>query len=400
MCTDSLVAASRLGAHMTRTTTASRAIVRRIVVIGIALIVATLLIGHVLGVPIGLGYVETGSMEPTMDAGDGFVAVPAAVAGPVEAGDVIVYDAQEIEGGGLTTHRVVDTTEHGYVTRGDANPFTDQGGGEPHVTDGQVAAKALQVNDEVVVVPNLGTAVMGLESGLESAQWWLASALGTRAVLGTQGLSYLLLGFGLAILGLSAILGRGAAADRSRARTRTRGDVFDVRRLVLAMAVLVAVVSLATMVAMSGSTEMGLVSAEFDSDRADVIPAGETETHRYELRNGGVLSVVTIVEPASEGVAVDEQRTLHRGESANVSIAYTAPPETGYYLRSFTEHTYFAVLPTPVITALHAIHPWMAMGTVTGVLTGLIVAPFALLAGVGSIRTRSRRRSDSAGGLL
>ncbi len=368
--------------------------------IGIALLIAALLIGHVLGVPIGLGYVETGSMEPTMDAGDGFVAVPAAIAGPVETGDVVVYDAQEIEGGGLTTHRVVEETDHGYVTRGDANPFTDQDSGEPHVTDGQIEAKALQVNGEVVVIPHLGTAVMGVESALESAQWALASTLGTTAVLGTQGLAYLLLGFGLAILVISAFLDRRSAADRSRSRTRRRSDVFDARRLVLAMAILVATVSLATMVAMSGSTEMGLVSAEFDSDRADVIPAGETETHSYELQNGGVLPVVTIAEPASEGVAVDEQQTLHRGESANISVTYTAPPETGYYLRSFTEHTYFAVLPTPIIAALHAIHPWVAMGAVTGVLTGLIVAPFALLAGVGSIRTRSRRRSDSTGGLL
>lgn len=385
---------------MTGTSAGGWPALRRIVTIGVALLVAILLAGHVLGVPIGLGYVETGSMEPTLDAGDGFVAVPAAVADPVEEGDVVVYDAREIEGGGLTTHRVVSVTDQGYVTQGDANMVTDQDGGEPHVTDGQIAAKALQVNGDVVVIPHLGTAVMGLENGLESAQWWLASTLGTRALLGTQGLSYLLLGVGLAILGLSTVLGHRSAPDRTRSRSRARSDVFDARRLVFAMGVLIFAVSFATMVAMSGSTEMGLVSAEFDSDRPDVVPAGETETLTYELHNDGVLPIVTIVEPASEGVTVDERRTLHRGERANVPVSYTAPPETGYYLRSYTERSYFAVLPTPIVATLHAIHPWVAMGVTAGVVTGLVVAPFALLAGVGAIRTRSRRRSSSTGGVL
>src|SRR6056297_2525566 len=133
---------------MTGTGAGNKSILRRAATIGLVALVGLLVVGHVLGVPLGLGYVETGSMEPTIDAGDGFVAVPAAVAGPVDEGDVVVYDAQEIEGGGLTTHRVVEETDHGYVTRGDANPFTDQDGGEPHVTDGQIVAKAWQVNGE------------------------------------------------------------------------------------------------------------------------------------------------------------------------------------------------------------------------------------------------------------
>ena len=388
---------------MVRTDSLGRTVLRRAPLVAIGLLLAALVIGHVLGVPVGIGYVETGSMEPTMDAGDGFVAVPAAVAGPVEPGDVVVYDAREIEGGGLTTHRVVDETEHGYVTRGDANPVTDQDSGEPHVTDGQIEAKALQVGGEVVTIPRLGSAVMGVERGLESIQWRLASTLGTRAVLGTQGLSSLLLAFGLGTIVVSAVLERRTPADRSRSRTRTRDDVFDARRLVLALGALVFVVAIATMVAMSGSTEVGIVSAEFDSDRPDVVPAGETETHTYELRNDGVLPVVTFAEPASDGVAVDgadRRTTLGYGETAELSVSYTAPPETGYYLRSHTERSYFAVLPTPIIERLHAIHPWVATGVVAGVVTGLVVAPFALLAGVGTIRTRSRRRSDSAGGIL
>ncbi len=94
-----------------------------------------LVVGQLLGQPILLGFVETGSMEPTIDTGDGFVAIPSELTDDPEPGDVIVFEATNIQGGGLTTHRVVEETSQGYVTRGDANPFTDQDSGEPHVRD-------------------------------------------------------------------------------------------------------------------------------------------------------------------------------------------------------------------------------------------------------------------------
>ena len=374
-----------------------------IALVAVALLVLlSLVLGHALGQPMLLTYVETGSMEPTIEEGDGFIAVPAAVASPVEQGDVIVFDAQEIDGGGYTTHRVVGETAGGYVTRGDANVVTDQDGGEPPVTDGQIAAKALQVNGEVVTIPHLGTAVMGIQSGLESGQWWLASTLGTGALLGTTGISYLLLAFGLGILVVTAVLERGSPRSRSRSRgRRSRRDSFDARTLVLGMALLIGIVTLATMAAMSGSTEFGIVSAEYDSDAPHVVQAGDTDEQVYELQHGSVIPVVSIAEPASSGIEVDESPTrLERGDSTNVTATVTTPPETGYYLYSFADYRYFAVLPTPIIATLHAIHPWLAMGAVTSVVVGVFVLPFALLVGTGTIRTRERRRAGASGGLL
>src|SRR6056297_1685104 len=141
--------------------------------------VAALVVGQLLGQPILLGYVATDSMEPTMDAGDGFVAVPSPLAGDVSEGDVVVFEAEQLHGGGLTTHRVVGETDRGYVTRGDANPFTDQDGGEPPVKRAQIVAHALQVNGEVVVIPNLGTGVTALQGAMEDTQRRLAAATGS-----------------------------------------------------------------------------------------------------------------------------------------------------------------------------------------------------------------------------
>lgn len=377
----------------------TRQLLDRAVVLTCLLVLAALLLGHVLGVPILLSYVETGSMEPTIETGDGFVAIPTAGTNTAETGDVVVYEAKELDGGGLTTHRIVDETEHGYVTKGDANPTTDQDTGEPYVTDGQIVATALQVDGSVVTVPHLGTAVMTVESALETAQWRFASFVGTPAVLGTQGLATLLLVFGIVVTAVSLVLDRFAGRDRTRNRSRSRADMFDPRKLVLGIALVLCLVTFATMLATSGGTEIGIVSAEYESERPDVIQTGETANRTMTIEYGGVIPVMTVLEPTSDGVEVDEShRTLHHGESMNATVTISAPDETGYYLRTFGEYRYFAVLPQPVILALHGIHPWVAMTTVTATVVGLVTLPFALLVGTGRIRTRTRERTGPKSG--
>ena len=362
------------------------------------LLVASVLVGQFYGTPVLLSFVETGSMEPTIDAGDGFVAIPTAVAGPVEEGDVVTFEAEDLHGGGLTTHRVVGETEGGYVTRGDNNVATDQDGSEPPVTDGQIVAKALQINGEVVVIPAFGTAVMGLQAGVEAFQLWLARLLGTDAVLGTQGLSYVF--FGFTVLVYAAGLFGGPDRTRGdRSRSRSRPNVYDGRRLVLATVLFVGVVSTGSMLSMSTAQQIDIVSASFDSERPTVIPAGETTSQTLTLYNGGVIPVVTTLEPSSNGVETGppDHARLDRGETVNATVELTAPPETGSYVRSYTEYRYFMFLPQSVIIELHAIHPWLAMGSVTAVMCTAFAVPVLLFIGTGTVRTRERSR-DSPGG--
>jgi len=166
--------------------------------VAVVLAVLALIAGQLLGQPVLFSFVETGSMQPTLDPGDGFIAIPTALAGDVGIGDVVTFDAQEIEGGGLTTHRVVEETERGYITRrGDNNPFTDQDAGEPVVQDADIVAVALSVGGSVVVIPNLGTVAMTIQSGFASVQTWLAVTLGIRSLQGTQGLAYLIFGLSM-----------------------------------------------------------------------------------------------------------------------------------------------------------------------------------------------------------
>jgi signal peptidase len=370
-----------------------REVIRRVIRVGgwliFGLLLASLVAGQLLGQPILLSYVTSGSMEPTIDEGDGFVAVPTAVTGPVEEGDVVVFQAEQVNGGQLTTHRVVGETEEGFTTRGDANPVTDQADGEPPVKRTQIVATALEVNGDVVVIPNLGVVVEGTQSALETVQRQLAALLGTRALLGVQGLAYLLLAFSVVVYAVDAYRESGQR-DR-RTRDRSRDDGFDPRLVSGAFALLLVLAATAAMVVPAGSQQIGIVSAEFESERPTVIERGESAELTYTVPNGGIVPVVVFLEPASEGIDVaPREARIGSRDRMNATVTVSAPPETGYYRRFFVEHRYLAILPQSTIRTLYEVHPWVPIA----VIDALVAVPFYLLGTVfvGSGRLRRRER--------
>jgi len=364
---------------------------------GIALLVlVAVLLGQILGQPVLFGYVTSGSMEPALSAGDGFVAVPASVAGDVDEGDVVVFDAQELGGGGLTTHRVVEETDRGYVTRGDANPFTDQDSGEPPVKSPQIVAVALTVDGHVVAIPHLGSVVAGVEAAGSSV---LRALSVTGLESGIRLLSYLLVGAGIAsyVVGIGRASGRVRSARSGRSRERGPDERWNDRQVAALLFGGLLVVVTASMVVPSGPVEFGIVSSEVEAPGARVIETGTTDTTSYRVVNGGVVPIVSHVAPVSDGIAVDSEWSSVPGRSAtNVSVTLSAPPETGYYRKYLVEYQYLAVLPRPTIQALHGVHPWLPV-VVIDLLVGVVWAlPTAWL--LRADDTRERRRSRSRGG--
>lgn len=361
----------------------------------IAVVLLSLVLGHVLGQPILLSYVDSDSMEPTLNAGDGYIAVPTTLAGDVEEGDVITYESETIGDGERTTHRVVDERDGGYVTRGDNNVVTDQDGGEPLVTDGQIQAVALEVNGEVVRVPHLGTAVVTVESAVESA----GSLFGADGIADGFG-TYLLFGAGIVSLAASVLVGGGRGRD-ARERTRERSNVIDSRLLLVGAIVLVCLAATLAMTLPAGTETYGIVSTEGDSVDPTIIPVGETDDFNYTLHNGGVVPTATYLEEGSNGIEIDRDRaTLSGNESVNATVTLHAQDETGYHTESMTERRYLLVLPPTIIDALYDVHPLAPYPAIYVVLAAPIVGFWWVFGGTSDkVRLRSRTRKDS-GGLL
>ena len=363
---------------------ASIAVVVLLGIVGIAL-VASIAFGQ----PVLLGYVDSGSMEPTLQTGDGYVPIPTVVAGEVTEGDVVVFEAETVDGGGLTVHRVVEETEQGYVTKGDANFVTDQDAGETPVTDGQVVAVALTVNGEVVRIPGLGTGAAVVRGLLDRVQSALGTLVGVE-LRGDRGFAAVLFLAGVTFLSAEALRSRGRGRERRRARSR---DGIGGRLLIVGVASLLVITATVGMLTPAGTTSFELVSAENDPETPRVVAAGGESERPYQVRNDGFLPVETYVLPASEGVSVEQGHlSLGRGESRTISVTTEAPEDLGFYHRSVREYRYLAVLPTGVIDALHRLHPLAPVFVIDALIGGVTVAVGFLLVGGGRIRVRSRSR--------
>ncbi len=355
----------------------------------LAVVVAALLLGQLLGQPILLGYVATGSMAPAMDAGDGFVAVPDAVSGDISEGDVVVFEAQEVNQGELTTHRVVAVTDEGYVTKGDANPFTDQDAGEPPVTDGQVVATAFTVGESPVTIPHLGTLVMGVQSTVGSIVDAIAGLAGVPDGLDAEGSGAILVGIGVALLGFGLLFERAGPSRRETARTRSREGVIGIWVVIGLVLVVLVTLATAAMVIPSGTTTYEVVSTDQPTDDPQVLAPGETGELTRTVDNAGYLPVVVRTEAASGGVAVEPtSQTVGMRSASETTLRLSAPETEGQYLRTVSEYRYLLVLPPSILVGLHDVHPYLAVGAVNGVVVGVAVGAILALFGRDDIRIR------------
>lgn len=360
----------------------------------LAVFVLSMAAGVVLGQPVLLGYVETGSMAPTLEPGDGFVAVPSVLAGSVEPGDVVVFEAERVNGGRLTTHRVVGERDGGFVTRGDANVVTDQDNGEPPVRHDQIVAEALQIGDWVVVVPKIGLVVSPVQAFVGSLTAAAAGAAGPGAIGGSQSLAYAIFAVGVVAYVASVVAERRDDTRHVRGTPRRDDGAIDARYVVLVGTLAVVALVTGAMVATGGPHEYGVVSAEVDSPRPYVIEQGTTEKVTYRVPSYGIVPATVVLSGQGENVAVEPAAAyVPSGATVNASVALTAPPETGHYSQYVVEHRYVGILPVRTVQALHSVHPWLPIVIIDGLLgLGLICLGFALV-GDRRIRLDSRSRT-------
>jgi len=359
--------------------------------------VVAVIVGQVVGQPVLIGFVISGSMQPALAPGDGFVAIPSAIAGDIQEGDVVTFRAKEIQGGGLTTHRVVEVTERGYITRGDNNPFTDQDSGEPPVKRPQIVAVAWQPGGSVLSIPGIGAVVTGVQNVLTAIEQQVSSLLGVRTLLGTQGLAYVILLLSIVVYVADVAL-YGEKRDRQRETIRNSG--LNVKLLIGIFACAVILSATVAMVGSSGPQEFAFISSESDRQGIDVIESGTSESATYVLGNSGAIPMVVYFDSKTNNMGIEPLEVVIPSYSTvNASLTLTAPPETGYYRQYVVEHRYLLVLPQSVIRGLYEIHPWLPIVAIDAVLGVPFYITGVMLLGSGRYRSRSQDRPTRIGRL-
>lgn len=95
-------------------------------------------------IPVGIASAGGVSMSPTFGAGDNGIAFYAP--GELQPGDVVIFYEGENSQSYLM-HRVVEDTDRGFVTKGDALSVTDQSMGRSYVTEETRVGKVFVVVD-------------------------------------------------------------------------------------------------------------------------------------------------------------------------------------------------------------------------------------------------------------
>lgn len=368
-----------------------RGVIERATVVVLVVVFAALVLGQVFGQPTLVAYVDSGSMEPTIDEGDGFVAIPAAVAGPPSEGDVITFHAEEIEGGGLTTHRVVGETDEGYITRGDANPFTDQDGGEPPVGDDRIVAEALQIGDTTVTIPHLGTGIEGIQSVVFGTVLAVVDALGLDSDVspGTVGMWIFVLGAVLFAASFRSDSDAGPARDMSRSLDASDG--VDGRTVAVLLLVVVLVPANAAMIVPSGPTDV-VIDGDEVADAEGVEP-GDTVEAEFDAHNGGLITLLLVFEPTDDDVAVEpDSLGVPVGETATATVSAPAPEPGVERTITIEEHRYLVVMPEGALTWLHSASPYAALAALNLFIGGAFVGFVGGLIGFNQVRFRDTSR--------
>jgi len=368
----------------------TRSALGTVVTVLIAFFILSIILSQLFGFPSPISFVATDSMKPQLAPGDGFIGVPEPVAGDISEGDVVTYRAQELQGGGLTTHRIVGETENGYITKGDNNPFTDQEGAEPPVTEPQIELVVLQFNGRILKIPFVGTVAQGINAGLA----------GIVGLVGVSGLSAtnpgVIIGVtGLGLLALSSIYDV-ATADNTRpvSRAVSRPAAVD-SRLVLAVILLIVSLPVVSMTTLPGGTDqMRIVSTTRPHpDDQSRIQAGSTAEHTMSIKNNQRVPMVILVTGATDGFTVQQNEfVLAAGETADTEYRMTAPTKPGGYVHARSVSFYLPVLPVAAIKTLHDIHPLLALGSTTGSILLPIILLFYSVIGFRSIRLREASR--------
>lgn len=284
---------------------------RRVGAVAVVVVLAALVVP--VTAPVSVSFVHSGSMEPTIPEGDGFVLVPA---GEVRTGDVVTFDSEHR--GEYVTHRVVGTSEDGFVTRGDANPTTDQEVGHPPVTRDAIVGAALTVGGTQVVIPGLGDAV----AALSAARDLLVAAA----------------------LAAGLLLARGSGTRPGRAVTTTR----EMFRSLLAVAVVTSV----GLILLGGTTvAVPVADSEANAGPRDVVLSdGEPATIEFEVSRSPVMS---------RTVTADGARVVgSEGDGNSLTLGLASADAGDEAQVSF--YRYPPVLPETVLATLQRLHPSVA----------------------------------------
>lgn len=360
--------------------------------------------GGILQQPVGISFVETESMSPQLEPGDGFMLIPTQLVGSFEVGDVITFRAENFPYE-FVTHRIIGETSEGFVTQGDNNTFTDQGGSfnEPYIKREQIAGKVITSGGEVIAIPKLGTFLMGIGDFFGKASSTFYGSIGVEP--NDEKIAQVL--FGLGVFALVAVIADTASSLRSSASQKKRAERKRVKKqssqyvLYVFFFIFILFATTVSVMTMEQTNRVDLVATEGNTNMR-AVHLGETTERYMEIGNSGFIPVHIFI-PGSDGIVWLEEQSfsLASGEDRRITYEVTAPTTPGYYQTYIGMDVYLGILPFSTTAALRGQGGrFMPILLLDAVAIAVSLPVFIILARESSLRERSRSRKRSVNNVL
>lgn len=327
----------------------------------IAIIVVTAAIGaSVTKKPVFMTSVRSNSMYPLFQRGDMLIIKSVTPKDEVNDGDIIIFKVEEgsLSSKGWIVHRIVSGNyEEGFITKGDANEYTDQeSGGTGPIRPEWIASRVVTIDYKPVKIPLLGYLPLWME-GFQKNPYLFPIIVGILAI----------------VIGAGELFGNKKKGKKSRSKLDMQliyllcGITFSI---ILAVSTVTSSQHLSVVYEVSDSSK-GILSG---SD-VGILKTGEViERPLASLNTKGVFPfVVTITTNDPQITASNHLTLLKPKEELKTTFKVNAIVQ-GKYESKIHIGMFLPVLPSKFIYWLAAKSYWLAL-IITSIIPGL---PFML----------------------
>lgn len=300
--------------------------------------------------PILLSVIRSNSMYPVWERGDMIIIENMNKNEKINIRDIVFFKSEDgnLAGQGWIAHRVIaGNLDQGFITKGDANDYTDQeSDGAGPIQRDWIAGRALTIGEKPIVIPKLGFLSLWAEK--------------------YQNNPYTLPIFAVV---LAVIIGIGELKSGQKRKKKNTG--LELQLIYIIAGVTISIIIGATMIA--SSQRLNLVYEVSDKSQGvlmgsavGILKVGdEVSKPLTELNNGGVFKLIGAITTIDEQIKLSHKNVpLSPGQQIDTTFTVVGE-KPGKYESSIQVGLFYPFLPSSFIYFLAKKSYWLALAVVS-----------------------------------
>lgn len=275
---------------------------------------------------IGLWYVYSGSMDPTIKTNDGYILIKSK---EYKLGDIVTFKPKVLKDK-YVTHRIIEVIEgNKFITLGDNNQSTDQEFGEPPVLYEQIIGKVFTVGGKPIIIPYLGIISERFNNIVKEFNIFILLSIGVGIYL----IEYI----------IDSFLNRHKHSRHKKMRRMDIAQYLDPVFLILCSLIFINSILIGLTIKSWIPLETSYVVVATEGVSSPMM--GEKFNKTLNLENQTFIPFVAVLEPEREGIEINPSKLLLLPkQNVEYSLTIKAPDKIGYYTEKILNRAYPNVL--------------------------------------------------------